>query len=125
MTKPLIAFQPSFDIRASDFFRHWSLVIGHSTGHGPTARQKRKEAVSTNLPGNRIAAWLWKAALKTHALQTLGDGRVSEPREASGVRPIYRRFQSGYRDPSEAFAASWLLTGNAPWPQDATTLSGR
>ena len=75
MTKPLIAFQPSFDIRASDFFRHWSLVIGHSTGHGPTARQKRKEAVSTNLPGNRIAAWLWKAALKTHALQTLGDGR--------------------------------------------------
>src|SRR5437773_7794895 len=30
-----------------------------------------------NRPGHRIAAWLGKAALKTHALQTLRDCRAS------------------------------------------------
>src|SRR5947207_7505323 len=33
--------------------------------------------LSMNLPGHRIVAWLGKAALKTHALQTLRDGRAS------------------------------------------------
>jgi hypothetical protein len=49
-----------------------------------------------NLPGHRIAACLGKAALKTHALQTLRDRRASPNRaKPSGVRPIYRRFPSG------------------------------
>jgi hypothetical protein len=33
-----------------------------------------------NLPGHRIVAWLGKAALKTHALQTLRDCRASPNR---------------------------------------------
>jgi hypothetical protein len=33
-----------------------------------------------NLPGHRIVAWLGKAALKTHALQTLRDVRTSPNR---------------------------------------------
>ena len=36
--------------------------------------------LSMNLPGHRIVAWLGKAALKTHALQTLRDCRASPNR---------------------------------------------
>ncbi len=32
-----------------------------------------------NLPGHRIAAWLGKAALKTHALQTLTRRPLTRP----------------------------------------------
>ena len=36
-----------------------------------------------NLPGHRIAACLGKAALKTHALQTLPRGPLTRPRARS------------------------------------------
>jgi hypothetical protein len=39
--------------------------------------RKIERGLSMNLPGHRIIAWLGKAALKTHALQTLRDGRAS------------------------------------------------
>jgi len=57
-----------------------------------------------NRRGKRIAAWgdlsergvyavvSGKAALKTHAPNASRPPGVPEPREASGVRPIYRRF---------------------------------
>src|SRR5438034_9898338 len=56
----------------------------------------RPRGLSMNLPGHRIAACRGKAALKTHALQTLTRHPLTRPeREAFGVRPIYRRFRSG------------------------------
>ena len=43
-----------------------------------------------NRPGHRIVAWVGKAALKTHALQTLRDSRASpnraKPLECGSVR---------------------------------------
>src|SRR5437016_8252084 len=39
--------------------------------------------LSINLPGHRIAACLGKAALKTHALQTLPRGPLTRPRARS------------------------------------------
>jgi len=47
-----------------------------------------------NLPGHRIAACLGKAALKTHALQTLRDRRAS-PKRAERLECV--RFISTYR----------------------------
>ena len=51
MTKPATAQLRALDIRAWDFFCHWSLVIRHSTAyanqvHGPNACAKRKRALS-------------------------------------------------------------------------------
>src|SRR5580765_1838361 len=52
-------------------------------------------------PCHLIEACLGKAALKTHALQnTSRPPSVSEPCEAFGVRPIYRRLPSGVGRPS-------------------------
>ena len=53
-----------------------------------------------NRPGHRIVAWLAKAALKTRTPDASRRPGVSEPREASGVRPIYRRFPSGAGRPA-------------------------
>ena len=39
-----------------------------------------RRRLSKNRPGVRIVAWLGKAALKTHALQTLRDSRASPNR---------------------------------------------
>ena len=47
-----------------------------------------------NLPGNRIAACLGKAALKTHALQTLRDCRAS-PKRAKRLECV--RFIGAFR----------------------------
>ena len=47
-----------------------------------------------NLPGHRIAACLGKAALKTHALQTLRDGR-SPPNRAKRLECV--RFIGAFR----------------------------
>ena len=47
-----------------------------------------------NLSGHRIVAWLGKAALKTHALQTLRDGRAS-PKRAKRLECV--RFIDGFR----------------------------
>ena len=59
------------------------------------------EGLSMNLVGHRIAACRGKAALKTHALQTLTRRPLTRPeREAFGVRPIYRRFPSGAGEPA-------------------------
>src|SRR6266542_99484 len=44
---------------------------------------KNERGLSMNLPGNRIAACLGKAALKTHALQTLPRGPLTRPRARS------------------------------------------
>ncbi len=54
-----------------------------------------------NLPGHRIAGSTVKAALKTHALQTLTRHPLTRPeREAFGGRPIYRRFRYGAGPPA-------------------------
>ena len=42
--------------------------------------RKSERGLSKNRPGHRIVAWLGKAALKTHALQTLRDCRASPKR---------------------------------------------
>ena len=47
-----------------------------------------------NLPGHRIAACLGKAALKTHALQTLRDRRAS-PKRAKRLECV--RFIGAFR----------------------------
>src|SRR3989442_15903296 len=47
-----------------------------------------------NLPGHRIIAWLGKAALKTHALQTLRDHRAS-PKRAKRLECV--RFIGAFR----------------------------
>src|SRR5213596_1115562 len=47
-----------------------------------------------NLPGHRIVGWLGKAALKTHALQTLRDCRAS-PKRAKRLECV--RFISAFR----------------------------
>jgi len=49
----------------------------------------------------------WKAVLKTRALQTLRDCQgVSEPREASGVRRVHRRFPGVLDKEGELFSVS-------------------
>src|SRR5437879_1140333 len=50
--------------------------------------------LSMNLPGHRIAACLGKAALKTHALQTLRDRRAS-PNRAKRLECV--RFIGAFR----------------------------
>src|SRR5882724_7987556 len=105
MTKPATAQLRVFDIRASDFFRHWSFVIRHSTTcasqvHGPNARQNGVGALhEPTRPSNRSLLWESGAedARTPNASRLLG---VSEPREASGVRPIYRRFRPGAGRPA-------------------------
>ena len=47
-----------------------------------------------NRPGHRIVAWLGKAALKTHALQTLRDCRAS-PNRAKRLECV--RFNGAFR----------------------------
>jgi hypothetical protein len=47
-----------------------------------------------NRPGHRIVAWLEKAALKTHALQTLRDCRAS-PNRAKHLECV--RFIGAFR----------------------------
>ena len=65
--------------------------------HGPDAFEKRKGALSFHeptRPSNR--SLLWESGAKD--ARTPDASRppdVSEPREAFGVRPIYRRFPSG------------------------------
>src|SRR5437867_713451 len=54
-----------------------------------------------NLPGHRIVGWLGKAALKTHALQTLRDCRAS-PKRAKRLECVrfigaFRRARDGPR----------------------------
>src|SRR5437016_7863288 len=49
---------------------------------------------SMNRPGHRIVAWLGKAALKTHALQTLRDCRAS-PNRAKRLECV--RFIGAFR----------------------------
>src|SRR3989441_6905426 len=44
---------------------------------------QKPQGLSMNLPGHRIAACLGKAALKTHALQTLPRGPLTRPRARS------------------------------------------
>src|SRR5439155_27317123 len=78
--------------------RRWR--VGHSRAHfrqvlecaGPAAlwidqtdswsqcAASKSCRLSMNRPGHRIVAWLGKAALKTHALQTLRDCRASPKR---------------------------------------------
>src|SRR6266581_1926189 len=53
---------------------------GGSCSQCAVARARR---LSMNLPGHRIAACLGKAALKTHALQTLTRGPLTRPRARS------------------------------------------
>src|SRR5438876_3408579 len=53
---------------------------GTAAVHGPNACGKNERGLSINLPGHRIVACLGKAALKTHALQTLRDCRASPNR---------------------------------------------
>src|SRR5437879_2531239 len=50
--------------------------------HGPNACEKTKGG-SPNLHGHRIAACLGKAALKTHALQTLSRCPLTRPQARS------------------------------------------
>ena len=61
-------------------------------------RRSRVRGCSLSLPAIESQNAFGKAALKTYS-QRLANG-VSEPREASGVRPIYRRFPSGAGQPA-------------------------
>ena len=54
----------------------------------------RPSALSMNRSGHRIVAWLGKAALKTHALQTLRDCRAS-PKRAKRLECV--RFIGAFR----------------------------
>src|SRR5205809_4735062 len=57
-------------------------------------RPRLTRKLSRNLPGHRIAACLGKAALKTHALQTLRDCRAS-PNRAKRLECV--RFIGAFR----------------------------
>ena len=74
--------------------------VTHLGFMGPM-RAKKASGLSTNLPGNRIVAWHGKAALKTHALQTLRDCRAS-PNRAKRLECVrfigaFRRARDGPR----------------------------
>src|SRR2546425_1530900 len=109
---------------------HWSLRFGASLGFGVwclelslISQRARKPALranpgsssqcmaskfwglSMNLPGHRIAAWLGKAALKTHALQTLRDGR-SSPKRAKRLECV--RFLSALSVGRGTARGSWF-----------------
>ena len=82
---------------------------------------KNEKGLSMNLPGHRIGACLGKAALKMAEDARTPDASrlpgVSEPREASGVRPIYRRFPSS--------AATPRPNANRPKRRGAKNAEGR
>src|SRR6266581_130305 len=82
MTKPATAQLRVFDIRASDFFRHWSFVIQRlvQVRFMVPMHARMASGRSMNRPGHRIGACFGKAALKTHALQTLRDCSASPNR---------------------------------------------
>src|SRR5213596_3854274 len=61
---------------------------------GPSACAKSKGGLSMNRRGDRVAACLGKAALKTHALQTLRDCRAS-PKRAKRLECV--RFIGAFR----------------------------
>ena len=85
-----------------------------------------KRGLSMNLPGHRIVGWLGKAALKTHALQTLRDRRAS-PKRAKRLECVrfigaFRRARDGPRfmvpirtEVVAPFATvAWLKTPRTP-----------
>src|SRR3989454_11187710 len=74
---------------------------GIRTGSGSQCMRKSERGLSMNRPGHRIVAWLGKAALKTHALQTLRDCRAS-PNRAKRLECVrfigaFRRARDGPR----------------------------
>ena len=82
---------------------YWRTPRRYRAIHGfrvPMHAKKRKEALhEPTRPSNRSLLWESGAedARTPNASRLLG---VSEPREASGVRPIYRRFRSGAGRPA-------------------------
>ena len=77
---PLSCSVPGFVIGISSFGFRISFVIRHSSsddlcksGSRSQCAVARQRSLCMNLPGHRIVAWLGKAALKTHAVQTLRD----------------------------------------------------
>jgi hypothetical protein len=103
MTKPAIAELRAF--RHSGFGFLSSFVIRHSTTcaslvHGPNACGKTKGAFHEPARPS-ICGLPWESSAED--ARTPDASRlpgVSEPREASGVRPIYRRFPPGVRRPA-------------------------
>ncbi len=72
--------------------------------------RKSERGLSKNRPGHRIVAWLGKAALKTHALQTLRDCRAS-PKRAKRLECVrfigaFRRARDGRGSCSQRMRAS-------------------
>src|SRR6266516_6334984 len=85
MTKPATALLRVFDIRASDFFRHWSFVIQRLVQVRfmvPMHAKKRKGALhEPTRPSNRSLRWESGAEdARTPNASRMHD--VSEPREA-------------------------------------------
>ena len=98
------------------------LVARFRQGHSPMHSKKRKEA-SVNLSSHRVGAGLGKAALKTHALQTLTRGPLTR---RNAKRLECARFISAFL-PSRAMVSGsglliedWTLKIADPPPEQST-----
>jgi hypothetical protein len=80
-TKPANA--PLRVFRRSGFGFHSSFNDSCKSVSWSQCMRKNERGLSMNRPGHRIAASLGKAALKTHALQTLSRGPLTRPRARS------------------------------------------
>src|SRR6266581_4645865 len=84
----------SFEFRDSGFLRHSSFHDLCKSGSWSQCTASKSWRLSMNRPGHRIAACLGRAALKTHALQTLRECRAC-PKRAKRLECV--RFIGAFR----------------------------
>src|SRR6266536_3324493 len=75
--------------------------VRQTRGSWSQCMRRDERSLSMNRPGHQIAGLPWESGAEDARIPNASRlPGVSEPREASGVRPIYRRFPSGAGRPA-------------------------